>query len=88
MYKKMFSFLPGLPEKPEILDIGCGSGMQTIDIARLFPKGCITAVDVFPAFPEGLTKRVTAAGFSSIVMTVQASMDNLPFSPGSSDRIW
>ena len=46
--KKMFSFLPGLPEYPAILDIGCGSGMQTIDIARLCPKARITAVDVYP----------------------------------------
>lgn len=50
--KKMFSFLPGLPEYPAILDIGCGSGMQTIDIARLCPKARITAVDVYPAFLE------------------------------------
>jgi len=61
----MFSFLP-LPEKPEIPDFGCGSGMQTIDIARLFPKGYITPVDIYPAFPEELTKRVTAAGFPAV----------------------
>jgi len=48
--KKLFSFLPGLPEYPAILDIGCGSGMQTIDIARLCQKARITAVDVYPPF--------------------------------------
>jgi len=86
--KKMFSFLPGLPEKPEILDIGCGSGMQKIDNARLCPKAHSTAVDVYPAFLKELNKRVTAAWFSSRVMTVQASMDNLPFSPKFFDLNW
>jgi tRNA G46 methylase TrmB len=48
--KKMFSFLPILPEYSAILDIGCGSGMRTIDIARLCPKARITAVDVYLPF--------------------------------------
>jgi ubiquinone/menaquinone biosynthesis C-methylase UbiE len=86
--KKMFSFLPGLPEYPAILDIGCGSGMQTIDIARLCPKARITAVDVYPAFLEEVNKRVRAAGFSDRVRTVQASMDELPFHPTCFDLIW
>jgi hypothetical protein len=33
-----------LPEIPEILDIGCGKGMQTLELARL-SQGAITAVD-------------------------------------------
>ena len=33
--KKMSSLIFGLPENPVILDIGCGSGMQTIDLALL-----------------------------------------------------
>ena len=86
--KKMFSFLPGLPEYPAILDIGCGSGMQTIDIARLCPKARITAVDVYPPFLTSVKKRVIAAGFSDRARTVQASMDDLPFPPTSIDLIW
>jgi ubiquinone/menaquinone biosynthesis C-methylase UbiE len=86
--KKMFSFLHGLPEYPAILDIGCGSGMQTIDIARLCPKARITAVDVYPAFLEEVPQRVKTAGVSNRIMTVQASMDALPFSPLSFDLIW
>ncbi len=83
--KKMFSLLPGLPEYPAILDIGCRSGMQTIDIARLYPKARITAVDVYPPFLTSVKKRAKTAGVSDHVRTVQASMDDLPFPPVSFD---
>ena len=86
--QKMFSFLPGLPEIPEILDIGCGSGMQTIDLARLCPRARITAVDIYPAFLEEVNKRIIAAGFSDRIRTIRASMDDLPCDPESFDLIW
>jgi ubiquinone/menaquinone biosynthesis C-methylase UbiE len=86
--QRMFSFLPGLPEIPKILDIGCGSGMQTIDLARLCPTACITAVDVYPAFLEEVNKRSIAAGFSDRIRTIRVSMDDLPCSPESFDLIW
>ena len=86
--KKMFSLVPGLPEYPAILDIGCGSGMQTINIARLCNKARITAVDVHPPFLTFVKKRAQTAGVSDRVRTVQASMDDLPFSPAIFDLIW
>jgi ubiquinone/menaquinone biosynthesis C-methylase UbiE len=36
--------LTELPSEPGILDIGCGSGMQTIELVKL-SGGQITAVD-------------------------------------------
>ncbi|NVM05200.1 MAG: SAM-dependent methyltransferase, partial [Candidatus Helarchaeota archaeon] len=33
--RKAFLMLKNLPQEPKILDIGCGSGMQTIEIAKL-----------------------------------------------------
>jgi ubiquinone/menaquinone biosynthesis C-methylase UbiE len=83
--QKMFSFLPGLPEIPEILDIGCGSGMQTIDLARLCSTARITVVDIYPAFLEEVNKRTIAAGFSDRIRTIRASMDDLPCDPESFD---
>ena len=55
--------------------------MQTIDIARLCPKARNTAMIFAPRLPKNLTNALQQTGFSSRVMTVQASMDNLPFSP-------
>jgi methylase of polypeptide subunit release factors len=60
----MFSLLFGLPENPGILDIGCGSGMQTIDLALLCPKARITAVDIYPLFLAGVQERAKTAGVS------------------------
>ncbi len=46
--RKAFSMLTNLPARPEILDIGCGSGMQTIELARTCPSCRITATDIYP----------------------------------------
>jgi ubiquinone/menaquinone biosynthesis C-methylase UbiE len=86
--KKMFSLLPPLPAKPAILDIGCGSGMQTIDLARLAPAAQITAVDVHAPFLADLRQRAEARGVTARIKTVQASMDSLPFPPSSYDLLW
>jgi ubiquinone/menaquinone biosynthesis C-methylase UbiE len=86
--KKMYSLIPKLPENPVILDIGCGSGMQTIDLAHVCPKARITAVDIYPPFLQGVKERANTAGVSHRIRTVQASMDNLPFPPSSYDLIW
>jgi len=34
--RKTYLMLEGLPENPRILDIGCGPGMQTIELAKSF----------------------------------------------------
>ena len=45
-----------LPEQPytSILDIGCGPGMQTMDLASLYPRSAITALDFYTVFLEQL----------------------------------
>jgi len=86
--KKMFSCVPVLPEQPAILDVGCGSGIQTIDLARLAPEARITAVDVHAQFLFDLRTRADAAGVAARINPVQASMDNLPFPAGSFDLLW
>jgi len=86
--KKMFSCVPTLTEHPAILDIGCGSGMQTIDLARLAHKARITAVDVHAPYLFDLRTRAEAAGIATRINPVQASMDTLPFPAGSFDLLW
>ncbi len=86
--RKAFSFLPPLPEKPEILDIGCGTGTQTLDLAGLAPTASITATDVHQPFLDTLASRVNAEGLGGRVRILNASMDALPFEKGSFDLIW
>ena len=47
--KKAFAMLQNLPPNPKILDVGCGTGMQTIDVAKL-SHGQIIALDIVQPF--------------------------------------
>jgi len=85
--KHVFSLLPPLPADAKILDVGCGSGTQTRDLAGLAP-GMITAVDNHQPFLDMLNARATEAGLQGRIRTVNASMDALPFEPGQFDLIW
>jgi len=76
---------PNAPVK--IADIGCGTGSQTITLAR-HTNAHITAVDIFPVFLEQLEQKVVQSGFSERINIVNASMDKLPFSEQEFDLIW
>ncbi|KQC03322.1 MAG: SAM-dependent methyltransferase [Methanolinea sp. SDB] len=80
--------IPDLPENPKILDIGCGSGMQTIALARLCPGAFITASDIHQPFLDDLSDRAKEVGLDNRITTVRASMEDLPFPDGSFDLVW
>jgi ubiquinone/menaquinone biosynthesis C-methylase UbiE len=79
----------GLSNKSElrIADIGCGSGAQTIILAKNL-KGHITAVDLFPQFLVELNASAASKGLSKHITTLEASMEDLPFEEDSFDLIW
>ena len=81
--------LTGLdPSRPlNVADIGCGTGAQTITLAKVL-HGKITAVDIFPEFLKELERRCSALQLISTVDMLDASMDELPFLPESLDLIW
>jgi ubiquinone/menaquinone biosynthesis C-methylase UbiE len=54
---KAFALAKPLPKNPEILDIGSGSGMQTIALAKLCSKYTITAIDIYQPFLDELKKK-------------------------------
>ena len=85
--KKAYSYLPPLPRNAKILDIGCGSGTQTMDLAGL-TSGMITAVDNHQPFIDAITARAQKDGMAGRISAVCASMDTLPFEPGQFDLIW
>lgn len=83
-----FSFLPSDAKRGKILDIGCGSGMQDLALARICPDCEITASDIHQPFLDDLCARAKKAGLDGRITTRQASMDNLPFDDESFDIIW
>jgi len=72
---------------PNVLDVGCGPGAQTLVLARL-SGGVVTAVDRHQPFLDELMVRARAAGLANKVRPICASMEALPFEPGSFDLIW
>ena len=86
--RKAFSMLADLPARPEILDIGCGSGMQTVELARTCRDCRITAVDVHQPYLDDLARSAASAGAGDRIATVRASMDDLPFGDASFDVLW
>ncbi len=81
------SLVPNLPEHPQILDVGCGPGMQTLALARL-TSGHITAVDFYQSYLDRLTATAEQAGLGDRITPCKADMADLPFPPASFDLIW
>jgi len=82
-----YGMIEGLPRAPRILDIACGPGMQTLELARL-SDGVITAIDNHGPFLDQLRRRARAADLDHLITPLKASMDALPFEPASFDLIW
>jgi len=82
------SFLD-LPSQAEVklADMGCGSGGQTINLAQNSNLK-ITAVDLFPAFLNELNQKSRKLGLEGKISTLEASMENLPFTREEFDVIW
>ena len=78
----------GLPDRPAVLDIGCGPGMQTVALAQALMKGHITAVDLHREYLDELGERATAASVAGRVEGLLADMTALPFPPASFDLVW
>jgi SAM-dependent methyltransferase len=85
--RKVWSLLPSVPKNANVLDVGCGSGTQTRDLASL-TSGTITAVDNHQPFLDVINAYAHKAGMADRITTVCASMDALPFEKGSFDLIW
>lgn len=70
-----------------ILDIGCGTGIHTIQLATL-TTGRITALDNHPGFLSKLEERVKEEGLADRIECVKGDMSAMEFEEASFDLIW
>lgn len=76
-----------LPEFPVILDLGCGVGGQTLQLAEL-TSGSITAIDSHAPSIERLQAAVVERGLSRRVSAIVGDMARLEQPLESFDLIW
>jgi len=77
-----------LPAQARVLDIACGPGMQTLDLAALLPDARIVALDNHAPFLVEVQRRAVAGSAADRIATVLADMAALPFPAGSFDLLW
>ena len=84
--KKAFQMLPKL-ETPHILDIGCGSGVPTLELVRL-SKGNVIGIDTDQSQLGKLKKKIKDANLTYRVKALKCSLLDMKFPDESFDIIW
>ena len=84
--RKAFKIIPDI-DKPRILDIGCGSGVSTLEIARL-TNGEIIGLDIDQNALNRLNNKIKKTGFSKQVKTLHCSLIDMEFPDESFDIVW
>lgn len=85
--KKALSFVEGLTPSSQIVDLGCGTGGQTMTLAQ-HTEGTVRGYDIFPTFIDKFNANAKTLNLDNRVEGIVGSMDDLPFSEGELDLIW
>ncbi|RLB53998.1 MAG: SAM-dependent methyltransferase [Deltaproteobacteria bacterium] len=87
--ERALALMGELPRAPQVADIGCGVGRQTLDLAQqLGPAAHITAVDFYAPFLATLRAQAAALGVDEQISTRVGDMARLDFEPESLDLMW
>lgn len=84
--RKAFQMLPKL-HMPHILDIGCGSGLPTLELAKL-SDGHIIGLDIDHTQLEKLNRKIREKGLAHRVQTINCSMMKMEFPDRHFDILW
>lgn len=77
-----------LPDEAVVLDLGCGPGKQTFDLAEAMPTSQIVAVDLHQPFLDRLEVEARRRGMNGRIRTLKADMSCLDLPEASVDLIW
>ena len=75
------------PDGSTVLESGCGTGAQTVTLARNNPGARFTSIDLSKISLEEAKSRVAAAGLTNVRFR-QADILALPFAPASFDHVF
>ena len=84
--RKAFRMLPHM-NRPRILDIGCGSGISTLELARL-SQGEVIGIDIDQPALDRFNTGIRQAGFIDRVQALNCSMFDMQFPDESFDIVW
>jgi ubiquinone/menaquinone biosynthesis C-methylase UbiE len=84
--REAFESIPGM-ENPRILDIGCGTGMPTIELARLI-NGEIFGIDIDQGALDKLNHKIKQEGLSDRIRVYNRSVYDTKFDDETFDIIW
>ncbi|WP_424211002.1 bifunctional class I SAM-dependent methyltransferase/N-acetyltransferase [Streptomyces sp. BI20] len=85
--RRLLSLCGDLPERPRVLDLGCGPGHGALFLAA--EAGAeVTAVDLNEGFLDELRASADERGLSGRIHPVRADIGDLPFPDGSFDLVW
>jgi SAM-dependent methyltransferase len=84
---RALALIPGVGPATRVLDIGCGTGAQTLVLARRSPAR-IVAVDSHRPFVDEVIRRARDEGLADRIDARVGDMRALDFAPGSFDVIW
>jgi len=76
-----------LPHPLNVLDIGCGTGIHTLELASLI-DGKITSMDNHQPFLDKLQNKLTTNRLKEKIQCVKGDMNAMEFPPQSYDLIW
>lgn len=85
--KRALKMVRGLGPESAILDVGCGPGRQTIELAK--NTECpITALDNHQPFLDKLMRKAANERVADRIRPLNRSMFEMDFAPASFDLIW
>jgi SAM-dependent methyltransferase len=84
---RALSLVPGIGPETRVLDVGCGTGLQTRVLA-CNSTARFVAVDNHPPYVQELNRQAHALGIGDRLEGRVADMRQLDFAPGSFDLIW
>ncbi len=85
--RRALALIPPLGPTARILDLGCGTGAQTLVLADA-TAAAIEAIDAHPPFVAELNARAERLGLSPRVRARVGDMARLEYPPGTFDVVW